>query len=242
VVAGDSTWWDLVVKFTTSIIGQMASAGVNAQKAIYHHASIFSGSVRKAQINLLDLNLSFVTKSSLKMQNRTIPVAGADQADDINHVPLTCRSYAGWSNGPDYKSVMQLPTTKATSDYGSIAFGAGTRQQLMEPPQPSVFQGAVKTGKFTLGAGSIKTSIITHKQIISFDNLMHEFSQIYCQGISTPQTKFRYSKYILYAFEKTLAVVGEGAVNIISEFDVKNWCTLLPRVDRYTIPYVNTAQ
>lgn len=241
VLAADISWYDLANKMTSNLILQMQASAVNSQKLIWYNFSIFSGVTRKAQVNLLDLKVNFFTKSALKMQNRTLPVAGADQVDDINNVPLISKSYAGWGNGPIYKSVMQLPTCSATADFGAIGFGAVANKQLQEPPQPSCFATAVKTGKMNIGPGQIKTSVLTHKVIVNFDDFMLELSRIYSQGVATPYTKFRYSKYILYAFEKTMAVTGEGQVSIYWEYDVKNWCSLLPRIDRFTIPYVNTA-
>lgn len=167
--------------------------------------------MQEARIRLDQLAVSVHSKSSFKMQNRTVNTEGEDETA-VDNVPLYGKSYQGtgagayWINNESYAESFIADRTN-----GLIKT---TRPGIMhEPPKPSEFKGNQKLGKIRVEPGSIKTSVLTadasHMFTTWFRSLVPNLS------IATPQTVV--GKYRFFCIEKILD--PDHVANILCAFE-----------------------
>lgn len=169
----------------------------------------------------LDLNecmISTYTKSTLKMQNRSVTVALDNEADDVNNVPVHGKSYSGSGTGAFYS---YIPGTTA-SFYGASGTGVidtvgVSSNGTEEPPQPWHFNKIKNCAKVKLDPGELKTSTLIHKQNINFSrlfNMINPWSTTFSKPIR------QLGKYRFFAWEKILDCQASIPVSISFEHNI----------------------
>lgn len=145
-------------------------------------------------LSLHNARVSGYTKSSLKVQNRTVTVATDNEQGDVNHCPVSGKVYhlkgnnlLNLSNRKTLPGVGNTAALKAnevmlyeayTQQPGSVTASGLERYQplyadstffkVAECPKPSDVFNCVSSHKINLEPGQIKTSQLYHKISLSF--------------------------------------------------------------------------
>jgi len=145
-------------------------------------------------------------KSTLKIQNRSVEVAGDDE-DDVDNVPLYGRTYEGNGSGMDSRNPRVLAA--AVDFYSHKSTGminvipGSSDMSLREPPLPNNFVGVKDSQKFSLSPGKIKTSILeTHIKGTSLHRLMRTLYDPTNSGDVYRNTT--YGSYRVMGYEKVI--------------------------------------
>lgn len=120
--------------------------------------------------------LKYDSKSALKMQNRTVSNTANNEADDVDNVPLSGRSYEGKGTGTLYirkpTAAGAQPTFVASAQTGMILLKPGASYNApLEPPLPGNFEKVTREGKVQLNPGEIKTSKLSWSGGMSFNDM-----------------------------------------------------------------------
>lgn len=226
IAVGDSTYKNVADGFYLAILNNMVnSAGGFTMQSILQMFSILdtSGNVI-SRLNALDSTLSVFTKSSLKMQNRSVNVSTDNEEGDINNVPLTGRGYEGRGNGFVTRD-LNLIMTPCSLDYGWTSFGAGTTNNLQEPPQVYHLQYAKGVRTANIQPGTIKTSILVKKEYMNMNRFLGLLNGLYIAATDTNQYH-TIGRVRMFAFERAIArMAGDASpgITVITEHDLKLW-------------------
>lgn len=201
------------------------------------------------RIELTDAKISYLQKSSLKLQNRSVTVTADNEAEDVNNVPVVGKSY-------EFKGNMMIPKDNTISTAppgtgpnaafqvpdeltGTVAMTAGIRESMQEPPDPYFFVGKIKTNKIRLDPGEVKTSVLTDKKTISLNGFMR-----FIAGILKYTDNPLYSPYVPYGVSRLFAIermIGKqvdepnASVRITYEHDIKLWLEILESSGKFTV-------
>lgn len=199
-----------------------------------------AGHVGLININLNNARIAIHVVSQLKMQNQTVTVASANEADNVNNVPLIGRCYEGKGTGTKFQvdHEARVPFL-CDNKYGTIQV-PGLTNPLAEPPQAKLFEGVTKTAKASLAPGEIKTSTIVFKKemplaeyfALIFDNIDDRPAPA---GYKYKMKKFGIFKF--YGLEKQIdSLVGtvENSIKIAYEHDIKFACMVSPKRTQLT--------
>lgn len=240
VVIGDSTYKDCAEGFWQSIYNGLInnSAGFTSRSVVLRAYWITATGEHVAELNLQGSYVSVVAKSTMKMQNRSVNVAG-DEEIDVNNVPLYGKGYDGRGNGFVTKSnnVILQP---CDSTNGWFTVGATTTSELQEPPQLYSLQYAKGVKSLHIASGAIKTSILYDKSSMSLQQMLRTANSLYFQVTDTEQFH-RIGKVRMYALERPIAKLGgELGINVTAEHDYKLWVEVHNKKQMYTGP-INTV-
>lgn len=216
-------------------------------------------------LNLVGMKVSVHTKSVLKVQNTTSEVSTDNEADDINAVPLTGKSYLCKGNNFVKKQNNQLlngaftqfneeclfasydkqnPTIAGSTDlgfYDAVVPGRNTESTFFKPAEPPKFweiQNCRRSGKISLSPGGIKTSVITSSYTMTVQSY---FSLLY--GMNNTNNNFLvynekqgFSKYMY--FEKAIgkAATAQNSITLWMDLDFKQSVKVHGQAPRYTAP------
>lgn len=141
------------------------------------------------QMQMHQIKVTNIIKSTLKIQNQTVSVVGENEADDVTNAPLYGKSYN--FKGTELKlrkpfvgAGTAAPLVRSIivgqSYYGicTPAWTVNEAPELQEPPQGAAeFTNCKAVGKAHIDPGNIKTSVLTDKIVMMFNTLFRE-SQI----------------------------------------------------------------
>lgn len=178
----------------------------------------------KTTFNLIGAKITVDAKSTLKIQNRSKNSEGADEADDVDCVPLYGKFYEVQSGGLRY-IIDQIGTYRkmvANAISGNIDVTVDTNDVTVdpnavfaEPPFPSFFIGVKKSGKVHLDPSMIKTSTLTEKFSMSLDQFLNK---MFGAGNNT-RVRGELGKTRVFAIEKMLEV-NTGVLQTIYPFTI----------------------
>lgn len=238
VLAGDATYESIASGLWASLLTTLVNSATGfTPQAMFQTVEWTNAAGQiQGQLNLYGATVDIVTKSSLKMQNRSVAASGDDE-QDVNNVPLNGKVYEGNGNG----LVAREPNTiLAPTDltYGWMAVGAGTQLDLQEPPQAYHFTYARGVKKCSIEPGMIKTSILSGKKIFNLNTLFRTLNALYINAVDTNQFH-TFGKCRLFAMERVIAKFGaeiSPAISIAAEHDFKCWIVLKTKKGQYTGP------
>lgn len=166
-----------------------------------------AGKLTYKRIVLSNAKLVLTTKSTFKIQNRSINEAGDEDANDVDNVPLYGKHYTGKGSGAQYvKAQTGFRPFIAHNSNGIIARSAGTDETLHEPPNPYHFSNVTKCAKAHLDPGQIKTNTLTYKASVPFYRLLPSMFG----DISDPTfKKTSVGKFAMFALERMIHATGE---------------------------------
>lgn len=194
---------------------------------------------RVTRMNLIGARLDVMTRSALKMQNRSVPLTGDDQSDNVNNVPLEGKSYQGTGNGfigRDNATV--IPPADGVWAWSSS--GAGATAILQEPPEPYHFKYVNKVTKVKLPSGALNTSVLNGKLNMEFDRFLR-----YCRFIRRSNggtTALGYTNMghcRMFALERSIARLTtelQPGISIAAEIDFKMYLDISLKASAYTAP------
>lgn len=182
----------------------------------------------------LDLNECMIksyTKSTLKMQNRSVTAVLDNEADDVNNVPIHGKSYSGAGTGAFYS--LQNTTISYHGQYqtGVIDATSSSYNGTQEPPQPFHFNKIKSSGKVKLEPGELKTSSLAYGRSFNFSrlfNIINPWSTAYSKPVR-PIGKYRF-----FAWEKILDCQSSVPVAVSFEHNLSMNYKALCRRRRYT--------
>lgn len=179
-------------------------------------------------ITVKDIDLSramihYYSKSTLKIQNRSVSSADNNEADDVDNVPLFGKSYEGKGTGAIYRRQEDSTLPFCCQDDTGIisphpiSVIAG-QYSLNEPPNPKMFQYVSRNGSAHLEPGQIKTSALVTKKSSTLTMLLQKLNSFRVVGSSVffldrsykPHGQFRF-----FALEKMIQAVATTEVNKI---------------------------
>lgn len=219
--------------------------------------------VRLSTINLYNAKISLLSKSHMKLQNRTTTQEGGE-ADEVDNVPIYGKSYEGPGNGAIYGSyalrniglgsgantgqAVPQPLSTAGSPlinpkFIGVDIQAGRPAQFQEPPHARMFRTVTKAGKIHLDPGQIKTSVLFIKKTYSLMKLW----RMLILGPSTPvdpNYKTYLGKYRFFCVEKMIQSVGttvQNQINVAYEIDYKIGAICHDKFSNYTAPIVSVS-
>lgn len=246
VVAGDVTYGNIADNIFITMKANMinvagGAVGMQSQALLLTFSWLNAGGANKAELNLQDASMSLMTKSSLKMQNRSVNATDDDESDDVNNVPLHGKAYEGRGNGlvpRDYSSI----AVPCGSDFAWGLYAAGSvaaNSPLAEPPEVYHFQYAKTAGKVSIQPGRIKTSVLNGTLNISLDRFFRLAYSLFTSSVSDTNQYHSLGKVRLFSLERVIApFAGEvtPAIELAVEHDFKGWLTVSTKRGKYTAP------
>jgi len=168
---------------------------------------------------MIDLaNASFVifSKSTLKVQNRTVGSTGGDE-ESVDNVPLYGKAFYGKGSGTGAITNDQVPGVAASAFFCQAINGTlakvPTEKWYQEIPQPSHFMNVLSTGKVHLDPGHIKTSTLDGKVSVPFSKLFKLLFRT--DSASNTHAKAYLGRFRMIMLEKMLTTVVSVASNSI---------------------------
>lgn len=205
-----------------------------------------------AKLILDQMNIHYFSKSTLRMQNRTQPagIEGVAEADDVNNVPLTGRSYlckganpvwTGRSLGDVLGTPNKLYGFVIDAGNGFIQKAAqqetnwnqydSRRRALREPVLPKNFKNCYKSAKQRLQPGQIKISTLYDSRKMDFNYFHYSVRTMHAlinPNLPRVQVRCPLGKCELFAFEEMISF-GTQKVNVTWEVDRDMGCMLVAK-------------
>jgi len=183
--------------------------------SIYYIPLVFNAFTKPANISLATVMIDFVSKSSLKIQNRSVTSAGDDEVDLAN-VPLYGKSYDGNGNGSTWIKGSSTANFHANSVSGVIdqvsSALVSNKSPMGEPPHAKEFVSVKNSGKVRIEPGSIKTSVLSSKIAMNF-NRFFETTWKMSLPLSSKLRTYGMGKFRFFCLEKMLDPVA--AISIV---------------------------
>lgn len=160
------------------------------------------GRLSYARLHLLTAKLAIESKSSFKIQNRSVNEEGDINKNDVDNVPLYGKTYGGMGTGTQYvtSGAGKRPFI-CHNLHGVIAKLAGTDDTLKEPPIPHHFSDVKKVSKNMLDPGQMKTSVLYYKSSVSFSRLL---SFLYGDVHNPDFKKTELGKFVFFGLERMI--------------------------------------
>lgn len=180
------------------------------------------------KVRLDNASFTFVTKSALKMQNRTIDVAGEDNIDDLANVPLNGKSYEGTGTGSQFTT----PTGSSSPFRGDRSSGlikvTATDQQFSEVPYDYNFPGAKRSSKVRFDPGLVKTSVLSDTTTMHYRKW---FPIMFGYNVPVYPNRNK-GKFRFFALER---MIGGSANNIVVYYEVETRVGCIVSTKKQTI-------
>lgn len=195
-------------------------------------------------INLSTSTIEFSIVSQLKMQNRTVSVAGDNEADDVNNVPLIGKQYYGKGTGTRYIVDAAAATLLYCGNFdGLITRSALALDSLREPPSGKLFDSVKKTTMVKLAPGVVNTSVLTTKIKMPLTKFLVHMLDTLQDFLPAPPRKHKLlGDFKLFGLEKeiqALAYAPENNLCVAYEHDLKVTTAVYPGKTQYTTSYTS---
>lgn len=222
VVAGDTTFRQIVTNIATQFVTGIAAATFNNGMIPLEFQWVKSGG-EVVRIQIQDCVFHFYSSAVLTIQNRSIAASGDDEMD-VNNVPLQGRVFRGVGNRPVFKS-RDNTNFECNATTGVVAGGVGTIVNLQEPPDPSEFIGVKQYAPLKIQPGHIKKTYISFKTNIKIGNLMSKFIDI-LQGASIPL--YDLGGHRLIFLERMISKLSTETNGVLVTYqqETKHYCTM----------------
>jgi len=179
---------------------------------------ISSGAYADTTLNLRKAVFHFYSKSTLKVQNRTVQDLNDDE-ESVDNVPLHGKVYFGKGTGTSaFTRDPNTYVTAASGFFGDTQYGCigkvPTEKWYQEPVPASHFINVSTTGKIHMDPGHIKTSVLDGRFSVS---MQHFYKTVAAQmllsgpsGLSALEyhKKTKYGNYRFMLIEKMINAVA----------------------------------
>lgn len=179
---------------------------------------VLTGSRRNyTTLNLSGCSLSFYSKSTLKIQNRTVNTATGDE-ESVDNVPIYGRSYEGGGSGTGAITRDKKGTVSAARDFvGDDKYGAiakvPSEKWYQEVPRADQFLKVKSDAKVHLDPGQVKTSRLISRLNVTFDRLITELLKYNYATVGRSHGMHAFGHFRFMMFEKMLNSVAGTTVN-----------------------------
>lgn len=235
VAAGD-TVQTLITSLQTQIntIYSSTSTSLVGINFIPAPASSVAQGKDRLTINLSGASFVIDSKSTLKMQNRTVLVATDNTSDDVNNQPINGRFYESSGTFLQARKVETAQSVVGSRLYGEVRFGVdrGGNIDYREPPPATFFSNVKRCGKAKLNPGELKTSVLSKKDYVSILKLHKYFNTTSVTASATDGGLVR-----VFGFEKMLDCESTaGNITLACEIDTKITCMMYVKNAFYWAP------
>lgn len=221
-----TSWNDVALYFAGLFTG--ASTPFNNTELIFEEIRLGSSNYADTTVNLRKAVFHFYSKSTLKVQNRTVNATGGDE-ESVDNVPLYGKAYFGKGSGTQaYTKDSSGYVIAGSGFHGDVATGTiakvPTEKWYQEPVPASHFIRVLKVGKVHLDPGHIKTSVLDGRYTISLDKFYKLLRVEIAPTGPAPYTYYHdrsiMGVYRFMILEKMLnSVVGTAANSIKCAFE-----------------------
>lgn len=169
------------------------------------------------RLNLSGCMLRFYSKSTLKLQNRTVNTASGDE-ESVDNVPIYGRGFEGKGSGTgaitkDLRGMVSAARDFVGDDkYGAIA-KVPREKWYQEVPRADQFLKVKNSIKAHLDPGEVKTSRLLDRLTISFDRLLYTINVYNYLNVNRQHGLHPLGSYRFFMFEKMLNAVEGTLVN-----------------------------
>jgi len=242
-VAAADTYRLLAEKFWNAFYGQV-NTGLLSEKSVVEYLLINKDPVAGQQnVEKLEMNhvvIDFFSKDSLKLQNRSVALAGDLESTDVDNVPLSGKLYFSGGNYFESKNELAGEAFVANRITNLFALGAGASTYLREPPQPYYFKNTIaKPVRFN--PGQIKTNVLRLKKSFTLPKFI-EWCKLFWfnqAAQSDDYNRLKTGQVCMFGLEK---VIGTGSdtqpINVKYEVDQHLWINVRVLEMKYTTQIV----
>jgi len=187
------------------------------------------GTQTQFRLDLVKARVQMYTKSSLKVQNRTINTAGNDEEGDVDNVPMYGKQYEGNGNHIVYGNHLAgalYPSNDILRCNADLLIQEKATNaalpQLREPPPLSVLKNAKTIAKAKLDPGEVKTSVLTWSQSALLNVVLRKTT--ISNNLSPLVTPQHIGKFRIFILEKMIQAVATDNINgmkLAYELDAK---------------------
>jgi len=227
--AGDSII-SVVAWFTSPLRGWNLDNSDADQREFYSVQFLPSDNLdyklRPTLMMMKQCKVHFIARSALKMQNRTVQTEGDNEFTNVDNVPLYGKTYEGNGTGTIYLKTPPTggprPVFYANKENSVILSDNGDGCPL-EPPETSQFDVVRREGKIKLDPGEIKTSILSWKKSMKFNDFWNMVYPLSGQNTAVKPI----GTYRLFAIEKMIhftADVNDTAIKTVYEINYDLSC------------------
>lgn len=164
-----------------------------------------------SRVSLFNAKIHFHFKSTLKLQNRSVPSAEDDNIDEVDNVPLFGKSYSGYGNGISKpRGFSRLGTDAkimANGSTGVINRNGVDTQELLDIDDGGSFPEAKWVGKCKLDPGELKTSTLITKRAGLVTQIFRK--SVNASVIATTEAPTDFGHFRLFSLEKMLEIVAD---------------------------------
>lgn len=221
-ITASSTRWEDVKNHWVNLMATSTTTGLKLKKLEYFSKAVATtpgvGRENHLSLNLDLFKVHIYTKSSLKIQNRTVNSTNNDESDDVVNVPLYGKQYEAKQNyflfGGTYFPTDTVGFAGQTNE--------GPNNRLLEPPSLAQVKNAHAIASAKLDPGHIKTSGLTYKASFVVNSILRS---IFVGGVDTASTAtINFGKSRWFCFEKMIQAISTTDVNVMKvayELDTK---------------------
>jgi hypothetical protein len=201
----------------------------------------------RCRIRLLDAVVHLYSKSTLKLQNRTINALGTE-ADEVDNVPIYGKSYAGSGAGATWKGDAVVTNANgadfvADKNFGVILEAVNTTgyNGLQEPPLPGDFSHVQKSGKVRLDPGDIKTSSLSSNNKMDLNKFYRRVANI---DAASQYVKTDLGQYRFFAMEKMIdsfQTADQPSIIVAYEHNIRMQMTVSEKYTTNTVQLFESA-
>lgn len=189
-------------------------------------------SFQKSRIALQYTTLTFVIKSAIKMQNRSVNAAGETVDNELDAVPVYGKSIAGKGTGTQalFPNTAKAPANIVCSLVNGSIEQDNLDTRLKEPLSGYFFPKSKKQGKIHLDPAQIKTNVLTYKRSLTLGTLFKEFYH------QTGPPIAPFGNFCFFQVEKMIDTGVNFDIIIAYEIDYNISCWAKPKSSYVTAP------
>lgn len=235
------TWVGLAGNIQSWLVNALvATSGLKFTKLECYEISesgVAGRATRQFSCDLSRASIDIYSKSSLKIQNRTINTAGNIESDDVDNVPLYGKSYEGSGNFVMYPNKLVVSAASTTNINVAQQFfrpGIALEAPMMEPPGLAAVTRASRVGKVHLDPGQIKTSVLVYRKKFNLNYLLNQISRHGVEASDGTQKNFiNIGTFRFFHVEKMIQAVATTDVNgIIVAYEIDQKLGLVIRAPK----------
>lgn len=208
------SWNDVSANSIQATIQRFEYVPISEPAGASGASHIFS---RYAMLKADQLVIMVKSKSSFKMQNRSVTTAG-DTEENVDSVPLNGKSYEGKGSGPQWVGREGQPSVEFIAHRVTGIISLNSAENLREPPPYTEFEGVVKGGKIKLDPGELKTSILNDYASHYFNTWLTKTNAT--TSYLTNSTLSKIGKYRFFCIEKMLDPDAVGSIKTAFEHNL----------------------
>lgn len=232
-ITGTTTWQALADNFVTFLDAQFENqTNFYLTRCLAQYAVT---GIKAFEVDLSKAKIEYYSKSSMKIQNRTINSTGNVEEDDVDNVPLYGKTYDGKGNWLKQQFVYYGTNATVKTNYNTYKFVSTSA--MAEPLNKKQLQHCSAVGKIHLDPGQIKTSVLVSRGKKSLNGLLNAIRIAGNESTLSTVEPLSIGKYRAFHLEKMIQSVATTDVNaptIAWEVDIKTGYTI-------TCPSVNVS-